>query len=184
MPSQSRPRDIVEDVGKSGVALPMIGRVFRSSRVTPVVCCACTDSAACFTNDEDDSDFCSMASDMLRFLRIGFLTPLTKDPDLDKRLTGSEFCCEQKRFEAGCMGPYSHVTSTSFSLRGWLVVVKRMKNLEAGCTDGDDRRPMTGVQIEEIATHQFNVSGDTVFSLNCDLAHVLHEAFSSLDRSP
>ena len=105
MPSQSKPRDMVEDVGKSGVTRPMIGRGLRNSSVTPVVCWACTDSAACWSNDDDDNDFCSIASDMLRFLRIGFLTPLTNELVLDKRLAGSEFCCEQKRFEAGCMGP-------------------------------------------------------------------------------
>lgn len=105
MPSQSKPRDMVEDVGKSGVTRPMIGRGLRNSSVTPVVCWACTDSAACWINDDDDSDFCSIASDMLRFLRMGFLTPLTNELVFDRRLAGSEFCCEQKRFEAGCMGP-------------------------------------------------------------------------------
>ena len=70
-----------------------------------VEACACTDSAACWINDDDDSDFCSIASDMLRFLRMGFLTPLTNELVFDRRLAGSEFCCEQKRFEAGCMGP-------------------------------------------------------------------------------
>jgi hypothetical protein len=47
---------------------------------------------------------------------MGFFMPLTKEPLLDKRLAGSEFCREQNRFEAGCKGPYSQVTSTSFSL--------------------------------------------------------------------
>lgn len=113
---------MVDDVGKSGVALPMIGRGFRKSNVTPVVCWAWTDSAACFTSDDEEIDFCSIASDMLRFLRIGFLTPCTNEFVLDSRLAGSEFCCEQKRFDAGCIGPYSHVTSTSFSLWGLSVV--------------------------------------------------------------
>jgi hypothetical protein len=83
----------------------MIGRGFRRSNVTPVVCCAWIDSAACFTSDDDDSDFWSMASDMLRFLRIGFLTPWTKELVLDNLLAGSEFCCELNLFDAGCMGP-------------------------------------------------------------------------------
>jgi hypothetical protein len=109
-----------DDVGKSGVALPMIGRGFRNSSVTPVVCWAWTDSAACFTSDDDDNDFCNIASDMLRFFKIGFLT-LTNEFVFDNRLAGSEFCCELNRFEAGCMGPYSHVTSTSFSLGDLLV---------------------------------------------------------------
>jgi hypothetical protein len=161
----------------------MIGRGFRRSNVTPVVCCAWTDSAACFTSDDDDSDFCSIASDMLRFFKIGFLTPSTNELVLDNLLAGSEFCDELNRFDAGCIGPYSHVTSTSFSLRDLLVRVEGVKIKEwrarMGMIGGNDRGKIGG-----FPTHQFSVSGDTVLSLNWDLAHVRQEAFSSRDRSP
>lgn len=63
----------------------------------------------------------------------------------------------------------------------------REENQEIACTDGDggDRQNVTGVPIEaDRTTHQFRLSGDTVFNLNWDLAHVRHDAFSSLDRSP
>jgi hypothetical protein len=39
----------------------------------PPSCCAWTAAAACLTRDDVDRDLCSMISDMLRFLRMGFL---------------------------------------------------------------------------------------------------------------
>lgn len=117
----------------------MIGRGFRRSSVTVGVRCACAISTASATNEDDDSDFCSIASDMLRFFRIGFFTPPRKEPLFDSRLTGSEVCCEANLLQAGCMGPYNHVTSTSLSL-GYLLAFDHDAKLGQPCTDGDDRR--------------------------------------------
>ena len=50
-------------------------------------------------------DLCSMASDMLRFLRMGFLTCPKNELLLDRWLTGSEFCCDANLLLAGCKGP-------------------------------------------------------------------------------
>jgi hypothetical protein len=80
-----------------------------------------------------------MASDMLRFFKMGFLTLPKNELLLDRRLTGSEFCCEANLLQAGCNGPYNHVTSTSLSLR-WSLAFDRDTRLGQACTDGDDRR--------------------------------------------
>jgi hypothetical protein len=128
-----------EAVGKSEVFRPIIGRGFRRSSVTVGVRCACAISAASATNDDDNSDFCSIASDMLRFFKMGFFTPPTKELLLDRRLTGAEFCCEANLLQAGCRGPYNHVTSTSLSLCCSLAFDRDTK-LGQPCTDGDDRR--------------------------------------------
>ena len=53
-----------------------------------------------------------------------------------------------------------------------------------GRKDGQVKVRGQRVEIEEIETYQFKVSGETVFSLNCALAQVLQEAFSRRDRSP
>ena len=55
-------------------------------------CCACTAAAACRTSEDAESDFWSISSDMLRFLRMGFL--LRKELFFDRLLCGSEVCCE------------------------------------------------------------------------------------------
>jgi hypothetical protein len=47
----------------------------------------------------------------------------------------------------------------------------------------DDARGEEGAE-DEREPDQLSVSGETVFNLYFDLAHVRHEAFSSLDRSP
>lgn len=128
-----------EAVGRSEVFLPMIGRGFRRSSCTVGVRCFWAISAASATNDDDDSDFCSIASDMLRFFKMGFLTLPKNEPLLDRRLTGSEFCCEANLLQAGCNGPYNHVTSTSLSLHYSLALDRDAKPGQP-CTDGDDRR--------------------------------------------
>ena len=59
-------------------------------------------------------DRCNMISDMLRFLRIGFL--LRKEFDLEMPLPeGVPLGCID-RLEPLCRGPYSQVTSQSLSL--------------------------------------------------------------------
>lgn len=103
---------------------------------------------------------------MLRFLRMGFLTPWTNELVFDSRLAGSEFCCELKRFDAGCIGPYSQVTSTSFSLCVLLVRIEEIRQYAARAHGWGDRQKTTGVRIEAERTHQFKESGVTVFSLN------------------
>lgn len=35
--------------------------------------CACTAAAACLMSDDEDKDFCSITSEILRFLRMGFV---------------------------------------------------------------------------------------------------------------
>lgn len=49
-------------------------KIGRSHRRT-LVCCACRASVACFTRVDEDKDFCSITSDKLRFLSMGFLAP-------------------------------------------------------------------------------------------------------------
>jgi len=45
-------------------------------------------AAACFSKDEEDSDRCSIISDMLRFFKMGFL--LRNEFDLDKPLPAGD----------------------------------------------------------------------------------------------
>lgn len=73
-------------------------------------------SVACFTSDDVDKDFCSMISEALRFLRIGFF--VRNELLFDIWLGGSEVGWEMQYLVAVCRGPYSHVTSQSFNLDG------------------------------------------------------------------
>jgi len=108
------------DIGvKSEFARPTPGR-------SPVDCCACTAAAACFINDEVDRDLCSINSDTLRFLRIGFFW--RKELDFDRRLVLiGEFKGESEARKGLALpvwrGPYSQVTSQSFSLREVRIMV-------------------------------------------------------------
>lgn len=86
-----------------------------------------------------------------------------KELFFDKLLVGSVAGSDTLYFLAVCSGPYSHVTSQSFSLQHLLVVCGNAMGY---------------------STYQFKVSGETVRSLYFCLAHVRHDAFSSLERSP
>lgn len=77
---------------------------------------------------------------MLRFFKIGFLFRNEFDFEIRLLLAGDVDGIPRDLSEPVCRGPYSHVTSQSFS--------------------------------------QFSVSGDTVFNLFFDFAHVRHDAFS------
>lgn len=72
-------------------------------------------AAACFNSDEDESDRWSIISDMLRFLRIGFLS--RNEAEVDKWLPPADGVLPEAWISlATWRGPYSHVTSQSFSL--------------------------------------------------------------------
>lgn len=92
----------------------------RSSngRLRPLValpyCCARRASVACFINDDDEIERCSMTSDRLRFLRIGFL--LTNELLRDRSLVAMEESLVKCLLFPVCSGPYSQVTSQSFNL--------------------------------------------------------------------
>ncbi len=79
-------------------------------------CCASTAAAACFIRDDVDRDLCSIISDMLRFFRMGFLFS-RKELDLVSS-TLSIGRDSDRMFLPVCKGPYSQVTSQSFSLFG------------------------------------------------------------------
>jgi len=68
------------------------------------------------SSEEEESDLCNIISDMLRFLRIGFL--LRKEFDLEIRLLleGEVAGILKDLSVPVCSGPYSHVTSQSFNL--------------------------------------------------------------------
>ena len=85
-------RDGIEEVTKSDVVLPMIGRCLlrANTEAGPFSRSAWTAAAASFTSDDDESDFCSMISDMLRFFSIGFLCK--NELLVDSWLTGSDWC--------------------------------------------------------------------------------------------
>lgn len=50
-------------------------------------CSASMAAVACLSRDEDDMDFCSMTSDMLRFFKIGFLIHGDLEPRVPPRLS-------------------------------------------------------------------------------------------------
>lgn len=75
-------------------------------------CCACTAAAACLIRDDDDSDFCSMTSDMLRFFKIGFFFDCDSMNELDLNKPADELVCasgtddaDEKAFLPGSRGP-------------------------------------------------------------------------------
>jgi hypothetical protein len=97
-------RDGMEDVAKSDWVCLIMGRYLLRSRIGLFdCCCACTAAAACFNSDDDESELWSIASDMLLFLRMGFL--LMNELLFERRLVGSEACWEYDRFDAGWRGP-------------------------------------------------------------------------------
>lgn len=102
-----------------------------------------------------------MISDMLRFLRIGFL--FKKELDFEIRLLpAGELEGNRSDLSAPvCNGPYNQVTSQSFSL----------------CKLVTFLLPWSGIDEQ---TYQLSVSGETVFSLFLDFVQVRHEAFSNL----
>ena len=86
-----------------------------------------------------------MISDILLFLRIGFL--FKNELDLDKRLLSAgdvEGRCKDFS-EPVCKGPYNQVTSQSLSLE----IVRQSHCLESA--------------IQQGISYQLRVSGDTVF---------------------
>lgn len=155
-------REGIAEGVKSEAACTRMGRCLRRSRGVPRArSWAWTSAAACFTRQDDEMEFCSITSDMVRFFKIGFLAK--NEFVLDSRLGGSETCGGLSLFEPGWRGPYSQVTSHSLDLRKSITHVP---------------------PAQEADTHQFNVSGLTVLRRNWFLAHVRHEAFSRRERSP
>ena len=64
---------------------------------------------ACFIRVDEESESCSINSDKLRFLSIGFLEP--KELLLEISLVGVVERGSRGRGLPVCKGPYSHVTS-------------------------------------------------------------------------
>jgi hypothetical protein len=69
---------------------------------------------ACLSNECEEIERCRMACEADFFFRMGFLS--INDEDVDKRLGGGEFARFKDFLESECSGPYSQVTSQSFSL--------------------------------------------------------------------
>lgn len=97
---------------------------------------------------------------MLLFFRIGFLC-CKKEFVLEIRLLpiGEAEGIRNDLSAPVCRGPYNHVTSQSLSL---------------------DDVSHAYIISSQYATNQFRVSGEIVFNLFFDFAHVRHEAFSNL----
>lgn len=95
---------------------------------------------------------------MLRFLRQGFLSKLTKEWVLEMAVLEAAVWLVDRVADMDCRGPYNHVTSQSLSL-GALV------------------RSSMWVWTW---TYQLSVSGETVLRLFFDFIHVLQDAFSNL----
>ena len=73
-----------------------------------------TATAACLSSNDAESDLRSIISDILRFLRIGFL--LRKELDFEILLAGGEGDILNDLTDPVSSGPYNQVTSQSFSL--------------------------------------------------------------------
>jgi hypothetical protein len=76
-------------------------------------CCALRRAPACLSNECDEIDFSNIATEAAFFFKIGFL--LMKDDECDNRLGGGDEFVLKGFLVVVCNGPYSHVTSQSFS---------------------------------------------------------------------
>lgn len=70
-------------------------------------------AVACLSKDDDDKDRCNMTSDILLFLRMGFLW--TNEPCFDKPELFLPVLLRDSLELCVCSGPYNHVTSQSLS---------------------------------------------------------------------
>jgi len=100
---------------------------------------------------------------------MGFLFKKEFDFDIRLLLVGELEGIFKVLSDPVCNGPYSQVTSQSFSL---VYISKYTVRLAM---------PNCWLYHQDLAqTYQLRVSGDTVFNLFFDFVHVRHDAFSNL----